>query len=70
MLIPVMAIGRAQELLLLLESYWERMALEVPIYFSAGMVEKANLYFKLFASWTSSHVQQQVWCVWVCAVCW
>ena len=23
------------------------------------MVEKANLYFKLFAAWTSQHVQQQ-----------
>lgn len=58
-LIPVMAVGRAQELLLLLENYWERMGLLVPIYFSAGMVEKANLYFKLFASWTSQQVQHQ-----------
>ena len=30
-LIPVMALGRAQELLILLESYWERMSLQVPI---------------------------------------
>ena len=28
-LIPVMAVGRAQELLLLIESYWERMNLQV-----------------------------------------
>jgi integrator complex subunit 11 len=56
-LIPVNAVGRAQELLLLLESYWERMQLKAPIYFSEGMVQRANLYYKLFNSWTSSHVQ-------------
>ena len=32
-LIPVFALGRAQELLILLESYWERMSLQVPVYF-------------------------------------
>ena len=26
-------LGRAQELLILLESYWERMSLQVPVYF-------------------------------------
>ena len=56
-LIPVFAIGRAQELLMLLESYWERMQLSVPIYFSEGMVQRANLFYKLFNSWTSPHVQ-------------
>jgi integrator complex subunit 11 len=35
-LIPVFALGRAQELCILLESYWERMNITVPIYFSAG----------------------------------
>ena len=39
-LIPVFALGRAQELCLLLDSYWERMNLSSPIYFSAGMAEK------------------------------
>ncbi len=36
MLIPVFALGRAQELCILLDSYWDRMNLRVPIYFSAG----------------------------------
>ena len=36
MLIPVFAVGRAQELCILIETYWERMGLTVPIYFSAG----------------------------------
>lgn len=53
------AVGRAQELLLLLETYWTRMKLTAPIYFSTGMVEKANLYYKLFTAWTSQHVQDQ-----------
>lgn len=41
-LIPVFALGRAQELCLLLDSYWERMNLNAPIYFSAGMAEKVR----------------------------
>ena len=47
-LIPVFALGRAQELCILLESYWDRMKLEVPIYFTAGLAEKAtNFYSEL-----------------------
>ncbi|VEL20603.1 unnamed protein product [Protopolystoma xenopodis] len=43
-LIPVFALGRAQELCILLESYWERMSLSVPIYVSTGMAEKVFLF--------------------------
>lgn len=36
-LVPVFALGRVQELCLLVESYWERMRLgHIPVYFSAG----------------------------------
>lgn len=42
-LIPVFALGRAQELCILLESYWDRMKLDVPIYFTAGLGEKSFL---------------------------
>lgn len=35
-LIPVFALGRAQELCILIDNYWERMKLKVPVYFSAG----------------------------------
>ncbi len=45
-LIPVFALGRAQELCILLETYWERMNLSFPIYFSAGMTEKVSQFFK------------------------
>ena len=40
-LIPVFALGRAQELCILLESYWDRMKLDVPIYFTAGLGEQS-----------------------------
>jgi integrator complex subunit 11 len=35
-LIPVFALGRAQELCILVDSYWERMNLKVPVFFAAG----------------------------------
>ena len=57
-LIPVFALGRAQELCILLETYWERMNLKVPIYFSGGMAEKANNYYKLFISWTNEKIKK------------
>lgn len=41
-LIPVFALGRAQELCILLETYWDRMNLKVPIYFSMGLTEKVG----------------------------
>jgi len=57
-LIPVFALGRAQELCILLETYWERMNLKCPIYFSAGMTEKANQYYKMFISWTNEKIRK------------
>jgi integrator complex subunit 11 len=57
-LIPVFALGRAQELCILIDSYWERMNLKVPIYFSAGLTEKANNYYKLFISWTNEKIKK------------
>mmetsp|Transcript_2264 Transcript_2264/g.8369 ORF Transcript_2264/g.8369 Transcript_2264/m.8369 type:complete len:625 (-) Transcript_2264:1924-3798(-) len=57
-LIPVFALGRAQELCILLETHWERMNLKVPIYFSEGMVSKANFYYKLFINWTNEKIRK------------
>ncbi|VDM20585.1 unnamed protein product [Hydatigera taeniaeformis] len=57
-LIPVFALGRAQELCILLETYWERMNLSFPIYFSTGMAEKATEFYKLFISWTSQKIKE------------
>ncbi|ELT95478.1 hypothetical protein CAPTEDRAFT_151615 [Capitella teleta] len=56
-LIPVFALGRAQELCILLETYWDRMNLKVPIYFSMGLTEKANHYYKMFITWTNQKIK-------------
>ncbi len=53
------ALGRAQELCILLDTYWERMNLgHIPIYFSAGMTEKANFYYKIFINWTNQKIKK------------
>uniref|UniRef100_A0A6B2KZ25 Integrator complex subunit 11 n=1 Tax=Arcella intermedia TaxID=1963864 RepID=A0A6B2KZ25_9EUKA len=56
-LIPVFALGRAQELCILIDSYWERMNLNIPIYFSAGLTERANMYYELFINWTNEKIK-------------
>nr|XP_048318828.1 cleavage and polyadenylation specificity factor subunit 3-II isoform X1 [Ziziphus jujuba var. spinosa] len=57
-LIPTFALGRAQELCILLDDYWERMNLKVPIYFSAGLTIQANMYYKMLISWTSQKIKE------------
>ena len=59
-LIPVFAVGRAQELCMLLNSYWQRMQLQYPIYFGGGMTEKANKYYKLYVQWTGSDLAHRL----------
>lgn len=49
-LIPVFALGRAQELCILLETYWERMNLKVPIYFALGLTEKVR-HVIIYENW-------------------
>ncbi|PHZ13322.1 Metallo-hydrolase/oxidoreductase [Rhizopus microsporus ATCC 52813] len=56
-IIPVFALGRAQELCILIESYWERMGLNVPIYFSTGLTERATEFYKLFIAWTNQKIK-------------
>lgn len=57
-LIPVFALGRAQELCILLETYWEHMNLKVPIFFAAGLTEKATNYYKMFITWTNEKIKE------------
>ncbi|XP_077210581.1 cleavage and polyadenylation specificity factor 73 kDa subunit-II isoform X2 [Tasmannia lanceolata] len=56
-LIPTFALGRAQELCILLDDYWERMNLKVPIYFSSGLTIQANMYYKMLIGWTSQKIK-------------
>lgn len=57
-LIPVFALGRAQELCILLETYWERMNLKAPVYFALGLTEKATSYYKMFITWTNQKIRK------------
>ncbi len=50
-LIPVMAFGAAQEMQLLIDDVCARHGADCPVYFSPGLVAKANLFHRLFSSW-------------------
>ncbi|ESN94141.1 hypothetical protein HELRODRAFT_103064 [Helobdella robusta] len=56
-LIPVFALGRAQELCILLETYWDQKNLKTPIYFSLGLTDKATNFYKLFITWTNEKIK-------------
>nr|GEV35913.1 cleavage and polyadenylation specificity factor subunit 3-II [Tanacetum cinerariifolium] len=45
------------ELCILLNDYWERVNLKVPIYFSSGLTIQANMYYKVLINWTSQRVK-------------
>lgn len=57
-LIPAFALGRVQELCILVEMYWERMNLQVPVYFSAGLTERANRFYRLYINWTNQKIKK------------
>jgi len=59
-LIPIFALGRAQELCLLLESYWERMGLQVPIYITGALTEKANEIYKKYINYTKCNFKENL----------
>lgn len=44
---------------MLLDDYWERMNIKVPIYFSSGLTIQANMYYKMLISWTSQNVKEK-----------
>lgn len=59
-IIPIFAMGRAQELCLLVEGYWDRMGLQAPVYFAGGLTEKANEIYKRFISYTNDSIREQI----------
>lgn len=56
-LIPVFALGRAQELCILLETFWKQKDLKIPVYFSLGLTNKATNFYKLFITWTNETIK-------------
>ncbi|KAL6121931.1 Cleavage and polyadenylation specificity factor subunit [Nucleospora cyclopteri] len=59
-LIPIFALGRAQEICLLIENYCERIDLNVPIYLSMGLADKVNEVYKRFANYTNQTMQEKL----------
>eukprot|EP00511_Aplanochytrium_stocchinoi_P006217 CAMPEP_0204837550 /NCGR_PEP_ID=MMETSP1346-20131115/28238_1 /ASSEMBLY_ACC=CAM_ASM_000771 /TAXON_ID=215587 /ORGANISM="Aplanochytrium stocchinoi, Strain GSBS06" /LENGTH=280 /DNA_ID=CAMNT_0051973061 /DNA_START=132 /DNA_END=971 /DNA_ORIENTATION=- len=51
-LVPVFALGRAQELCMLIDDYWERSGLtHVPVYFSSLLAKQAIKCCQVFSRW-------------------
>eukprot|EP00449_Zooxanthella_nutricula_P065870 CAMPEP_0198587050 /NCGR_PEP_ID=MMETSP1462-20131121/131375_1 /TAXON_ID=1333877 /ORGANISM="Brandtodinium nutriculum, Strain RCC3387" /LENGTH=607 /DNA_ID=CAMNT_0044318517 /DNA_START=60 /DNA_END=1880 /DNA_ORIENTATION=+ len=60
-LLPVFALGRAQEILLILEDYWERNSdlRDIPIYYNSPMATKCLRIFETYTNMCSEQVQEQ-----------
>lgn len=60
-LLPVFALGRAQEILLILEDYWERNSdlHNIPIYYNSPMATKCLRIFETYTNMCSKSVQEQ-----------
>jgi integrator complex subunit 11 len=56
-LIPVFAVGRLQEICMMLNDYWERMDCTEPIYFASGMGAKATDVYKQCIRWMNPTLQ-------------
>lgn len=56
-LIPTSTLGRAQELCLICDKYWEQAGLKFPMILVRGLAEKGLEFMRLFASWSSDLVR-------------
>jgi integrator complex subunit 11 len=59
-LVPVFAIGRLQELCLMLNDFWERMGLKEPIFVASGMGTRANDVYKGMVRWMNETVRDNL----------
>lgn len=61
-LVPMFALGRAQELLLILEEYWRAHPelQDIPVYYASQMASKALELYKTYVSSMNSRVQAQM----------
>nr|CCC90000.1 putative cleavage and polyadenylation specificity factor subunit [Trypanosoma congolense IL3000] len=60
-LIPVFALGRAQELLLILEEYWEahKELQHIPIYYASSLAQRCMKLYQTFVSAMNDRVKEQ-----------
>lgn len=61
-LIPVFALGRAQELLLILDEYWSRNPdlHEVPIYYASSLAKKCMAVYQTYINGMNEKIQNQI----------
>jgi cleavage and polyadenylation specificity factor subunit 3 len=61
-LIPVFALGRAQELLLILDEYWQAHPelQNIPIYYASKLASKALRVYQTFINTMSDHIRQMM----------
>ena len=60
-LLPVFAIGRAQELLLILDEYWanHKEVQNIPIYYASSLAKKCNTVFESYINLMNDQVREQ-----------
>lgn len=61
-LIPAFALGRAQELLLILDEYWEQHPElhDIPVYYASSLAKKCMAVYQTFVSGMNQHIQRQI----------
>ena len=57
-LIPVFALGRAQELMILIDNLWSKTGWQVPVFYSGGLVDRVQFYYRLFLPWTNENLKR------------
>ncbi|KCZ77102.1 hypothetical protein H311_01891 [Anncaliia algerae PRA109] len=58
-LLPVFALGRAQELLLILEEHWRQFKLKFPIYYVSTLARKCINVYQTYLTMMNQHIQKQ-----------
>ena len=60
-LIPVFALGRAQELLLILDEYWAAHPTlhTIPIYYASFLAKRCMMVYQTYLNMMNNHIQQQ-----------
>ncbi|KAF7638119.1 hypothetical protein Mgra_00002347 [Meloidogyne graminicola] len=61
-LIPAFALGRAQELLLILDEYWEQHPElhDIPVYYASSLAKKCMAVYQTFVSGMNQKIQRQI----------
>lgn len=57
-LLPVFALGRAQELLLILEEHWENYRLKIPIYYVSALAKKCMNVYQTYLNMMNERIQK------------